>query len=288
MSENLILDYPVLRENTGDFLQSISYQVKAEQLDKKLKIEHCIQGNSFILSLLHEKEAKFSVLLYYADSSERQFFTFDGELSLEKNKVTAKQIIAMDFSYAPVIIPSVVLVQDKLITITEQSGLTDFWKVGDSFKISAYSRIAIHDRLSFQSGAVSSLIEVVCNPDFDVGTMKTDVNPNAGEIEKPVKLTCASDVFDQLHFIKQAEPQTPTEAMRSAIITQALCAIYSELHSYTNTDSEILSSVLLAHSDILKEKIGTTWGDDNFNSCLAATKMQPYITSVLKNENDYE
>ena len=68
--------------------------------------------------------------------------------------------------------------------------------------------------------------------------------------------------------------------MRSAFVTQALCAIYGymEILAHDNQYNEVeINPTLRSHGQELKERTGTTWGEDGFNPSLAATQMRPYV-----------
>lgn len=285
MTDHLILDFPVLQQASGDFVADVSYEIEASRSAKELTITHTLKGQSFVQQLIKNSDAVFSVLLLYKGSSERQFCK-TADISANNNAIVAKQIIAIDFSYAPEISPSIFTLQEKKITVNNTSGLTDFWKQGDSFKIPQHSRIALSSKLQFTSGDVSKLLRIVWDKKFNDGEMKVEVNEYAGEGETPVTLLCGKGVYDQLHKVNKAEPKTAAESMRSAIVTQALCAVYAHMKEYTTRDDpDPVGGVLSAHLEMLKEKTGESWDDDDtFDPSLAATKMQPYAIKPLHNE----
>jgi hypothetical protein len=43
------------------------------------------------------------------------------------------------------------------------------------------------------------LLYVCCDKDFKKGSIKTIVSETAGEGERPIRVTCAQDVFDELN-----------------------------------------------------------------------------------------
>ncbi len=285
MSE-LILDFPVLREGGGDFAEGVSYEVEASQMDRKLKIRHILKGQSFISQLVKSDDAKFSVLLLYRDSAERQHHLYDADIELKDKEIIATQIIPIKFSYVPEIAPSIVILGDKKIVADAASGLTDFWEQGECFHIPKYSRIALGQKLKFTAGDLSKLMKVISDEKLGDGEMKVEVNENVGEGETPVSLYCGQGVYDELNKITLAEPSNSVQSMRSAIITQALCAIYAYMQNLNN-DHEA-SGVLAMHLDMLQEKTDLNWRDDNFSPSLAATKMQPYAIKALSDEADYD
>ena len=287
MSTNLILDFPILKKDSGDFLAEISYEVEACQSDGKLIIRHTIKGQSFVSQLLKTGDAKFSALLLYRDSSERQHRFCDADTSAEGNEINATQTIPIKFSYAPEITPSIVILKNKKISVDASSGLTDFWGQGEHFEIPPYSRIALGQKLKFTSGGLSKLMKIIPDENLNQGEMKVNVNEHAGEGETPVSLYCGQGVFDELHKITEAtlkKPRNAAESMRSAILTQALCAVYAYMK---NLDEDYESSGVLAkHLEMLESETGENWEDENFNPSLAATKMQPYTVKALNGGND--
>jgi len=288
MPDNLILDFPILKNGGGDFSTAVSYAVEADR-DRhgtQLKITHALHGRSYIRQLLEIGAAKFSVLLLYRDSAERHHHLCDG-IALDDNQATATQIIPIAFSYAPEIKPCIVVLQNEHIVVEATSGLTDFWAHGDVFDIPAHSRIALAPKLKFTSGDVEKLMKVVHDEELDSGEMAVVVRESAAEGEVPVSLRCGKDVFDELRKIKRAItqviPRNASDSMRSAIITQALTATYAYMQS-KGPDFEV-SGVLLAHLEELQSR-GIDWRNENFNPSLAATKMQPYVVTVLNGEHD--
>ncbi len=288
MSDSIILDFPVLVEDDGDFVEGVSYEVeaKARQIDRKLEIRHTLRGQSFISKLVKSGDAKFSVLLLYRDSAERQHHLHDTDISINDHEIIATQTIPIKFSYAPEITPSIVILEAKKLTVDASSGLTDFWEQGEYFDIPQYSRVALGLKLKFTAGDLSKLMKVISDEKLGDGEMKVEVNENVGEGETPVSLYCGQGVYDELNKITPAEPSNSVESMRSAIITQALCAIYAYMQNLNN-DHEA-SGVLAAHLDMLEEKTNLNWRDDNFSPSLAATRMQPYAIKALSDEADYD
>ena len=289
MTDQLLLDFPVLQPNSGNFLDDVRYTVEAEN-DEVIKIIHRLTGKSYIGNLLEKREAVFSVQLLYRDNAEREeYHCFCCEYDKENNGIVAAQDIPKAFSYAPEITPSIVVLEEKTIIADLASGLTEFWPTGAKYHIPAYSRIARHEKLTFTSGDISSLMEVSLDEKLDSGTMRTEINEHAGEGEIPVTLYCSKDIFDELTLVTRSIPKNAKEAMASAIITQALCAVYGYMHKEqsmsTNSEEENsdISSVLQAHLEQLQEKTGMDWSDENFNSGLAATKMHPFVIEALRN-----
>lgn len=225
--------------------------------------------------------------LLYRDSAERQSHLCPVDnIPVDANEITVVQTISVDFSYAPEISPSIVILNDKEITIDNFSGLTDFWQLGQKFYVPKYSRIALGQKLRFTSGNLSKLMKVESDKNFRDGEMKVTVNEGAHEGEIPVTLLCGQGVFDELNKITLANPSTPVESMRSAIITQALCAVYAYLQNLDN-DYEV-SGVLEVHLEMLESKTGKNWKDENFDPSLAATKMHPYAIKALRGEAYYD
>ena len=289
MTNQLLLDFPVLQPNSGNFLDSVRYTVEAEN-DKGIRITHRLTGKSFIGNLLEKREAVFSVQLHYRDNAEREeHHCFCSKYSEEKNVTVATQYIPKIFSYAPEITPSIVVLEEKTIIANLALGLTEFWPSGEQYHIPAYSRIARHEKLTFTSGDISNLMEVALNERLDSGTMKTDINVYAGEGEIPVTLYCSKDIFDELTLVTRSIPKNAKEAMAFAIITQALCAVYGYMHKEQSMSTNIeeensnISSVLQAHLEQLQEKTGMDWGDENFNAGLAATIMHPFAIEAIRN-----
>ena len=266
-------------------MSEVAYEVGAKQVGGELTITHTLRGQSFIRELIENGEAIFSVLLFYKDSSERQRHQCnDVDKSDDGEGIVATQIIAIEFTYAPTIMPSIIILKESQITVSASSGLTDFWREGEYFNIPAYSRIALGPRLSFTSGEVQRLMSIECDNEniLNPGEMKVIVNESAGEGEKPVTLLCAKDIFDELHKIKNIIPSNAKESMRLAIITQALSAVYAYMNYKDHDD---VGGVLKAHLDDLLNKTGENWENkEDFNPSLAATKMQPYAIRALNNE----
>ena len=291
MLKNLIMNFPILKSGCVDFLEGVSYQVEARQEKRVLEITHTLAGHSFIYQLIKSSDAKFSVLLLYQNSSERQHEEC-GEIKIEDDKIVAVQRVNIKFSYAPEVIPSIVLLEDKEITLDGPSGLTDFWKKSDDTTviIPKYARIALAEKLRFTKGGFDSLFELQHNESFDEepfgrGWMEISVDKSAGVGTPPVTVLCGQDVFDQLKKVhKFSESNAPIESnsqiesIRIAIATNVVCGLYAcmqQLHQKGDDGHENL--VLLEHRKLLQEKTNGNWQDDDFNPSLAATKMQPYM-----------
>jgi hypothetical protein len=286
MSNELILSFPVLKQDSGDFLDSISYTAIATQYqnDRKLVITHTLKGESFIVELLKNQKAGFSVTLFYKDNAERQnFICNDWNYDEDTQEIVAEQNIDIDFSYAPEITPCIVVTGDEKIIVNERSGLTDFWK-NEEFDIPTFSRIAYHLKLQFTSGDVSSLLNVQCDKEYQDGSIKTKVMETAGEGDQPIKIICAQDVYDELKKQVIDLPYDAQTAMRKAIITQVLCHIYA--HMSNLEDKKDIHSGLLKHMKEVFDKTGENWEDEsNFNASFAATRITPYAISALNKEN---
>ena len=285
MLKNLTMDFPILKPECADFLKDVSYEVEANQDGKEMRIQHTLKGQSFIRSLVINDEAKFSVLLLYRDSSERQH-EVSNDIKIESDRIVAVQLVDIKFSYAPEIIPSIIIIKEKSIQLADEySGLTDFWKQGDDTTIPKYSRIALAEKLKFTKGGLDNLFEIQHKESFDRGWMEVSVNEFTGDGTPPVTLFCGKDVFDQIMRTRLPQPGAPLEShsqiesIRGAIATNILCALYAymqQLHKKEDGEHEY-SGVLLAHRELLQEKINENWQDGDFNPSLAATKMQPYM-----------
>ena len=285
MSDKLVLDFPVLQQGGGDFADEVSYTVEGEETAGEIKITHTLKGQSFIRRLIEDGDAKFSVLLFYPDRSQRQSHVCETEnVDKNNNGIVATQIIPIDFSYAPEVRPSIVILTSKKITVKKSSGLTDFWEQGEHFNILEYSRIAIGRKLKFTSGNISKLMKVIVDINRGDGEMAVVVQENAGEGETPVTLLCAKDVFDQLHKASRIKPHNATESMRWAIATQALCAVYAYMQNL-DEDYEV-GGPLLAHLEVLEKQTGENWTSEGFDPSLAATKMHPYVLENFDDEVD--
>ena len=286
MSDILALDFPVLQQGQGDFLDEVSYEVTAKEKSKKLTITHRLKGNSYIRELIKNRDAKFSVSLLYRDSSERQHYFCESGISTEEegDGIIAVQNIDVIFSYAPEIMPSIVILKDRDITADSSSGLTDFWK-NQKFSLPKNSRIATHPKLKFTGGDISNLLNLVLDKNIVGPEMRVEVNEDAGESEPPVTLWCGLYLYDALRNVSLASPKNHLESMQSAIITQALCAVYAYMHKHNNDNADYEESgVLLAHLMELENKTKQNWKHDEFNPSLAATKMHPYV--LLSGEDD--
>ena len=286
MSDELILGFPVLRHEGGDFLDSVVYTVEATQYqnDRKLLITHTLKGNSFIAELLKSKKAAFLVSFFYKDNAERQnFICDDWDYSEDKNEIIAEQSIDIDFSYAPEINPCIVVVENETIIVNDHSGLTEFWQ-DEKFDVPAFSRVAYHLKLQFTSGNVSSLLNVQCDEGYQSGSIKPKVIETAGEGDQPIKIICAQDVFDELKNQVKSEPFDAQTAMRKAIITQVLCHVYAHMNNLESKKE--VHSGLLKHMEMVFNQTGENWKDgNNFNASFAATKITPYAIDALNREN---
>jgi len=279
MSNQLILDFPVLQEDSGDFVDAVSYQVEAHRFADKIEITHTLNGSSYISHLISEGVAQFSVRLIYRGSSERH------HESCSATGACATQTIPLKFSYAPEILPSIVLLDDREIAVDDASGLTDFWAKGSRFFIPKYSRIALGPQLFFTDGGVQSLMRLKSDESLGDGEMKVVVKEAVGEGETPVVLACGEKVYDCLKKVTASNPITASQSMGHAIITQALCAVYAYMQNL-GQDQEV-DGVLKAHLQMLKEKTGIGWNDgDDFNPSLAATIMWPYV--ILSNGENHD
>ena len=284
MSDNLILDFPILRKDSSDFSAEISYEAEACQDNGKLYVTHSLKGRSFISNLIENGKARFSVRLLYRESSERQYHPCCQSIPMRDNAIIVEQIVPKDFSYAPEVITSIVALEDEKITVGNASGLTDFWEQGECFSVPQYARIAIAPKLTFSKGDVSHLMRMKYDAELGDGEMKVTVNEYAGEDETPVCLLCGKGVFDQLSKDIRAEPSNADESMSLAIVTQALCATYAYMQNLDEDKRDEVGGVLSSHLEMLESKTGENWGNESFNPSLAATKMQPYVLSVFKGE----
>ena len=286
MSNELILSFPVLKQESGDFLDFINYTAMATQYqnDGKLVITHTLKGESFIAELLKNQKAEFLVTLFYKDNAERQnFICNEWSYDEETQEIVAEQNVDIDFSYAPEITPCIVVTSDEKIIVNERSGLTDFWK-NEVFDIPAFSRIAHHLQLQFTSGDVSSLLKVLPDEEYQDGSIKTNVVETAGEGDQPITIICALDVFDELKKQVIDSPYDAQTAMRKAIITQVLCHVYAYMSNLE--DKKDIHSGLLKHMKEVFDKTGENWEDEsNFNASFAATKITPYAISALNQGN---
>ena len=286
MSDELILSFPVLKQDSGNFLDSIIYIAEATQWqnDRKLTITHTLKGKSFIAELIKNNKAKFAVSLYYKDSAERQKFVCD-KWSYDEDieEISTEQNIDIDFSYAPEITPYIVVMSDEKIVVNNELGLTEFWQK-EVFNIPSFSRIAHHLKLKFTSGNVSSLINVQCETNYQNGSIKTIVTETIEEAKQPIKIICAQDVYDELKKGVSDNPIDARTSMRKAIITQVLCHVYAYMNNLEDKETDIHSG-LLQHLEAVKEKIKEDWMSDDFNASFVATKMMPYAIDVLNNED---
>lgn len=282
MAENFILDFPVLKNGGGDFRGDVAYEVAASREGTTITITHTLNGASFIRDFVETKRAVFSVLLVYRNSSERQIHPCD-DFAVYADRITATQTIPMNFSYAPEIKPSVVLRDTQTVTASNESGLSEFWDQ-EQFNFPAFTRIAVGATLQFTGGDLSQLMEIKLKDSLATGEMEVTVYDNAGEGVVPVVLLCGQGVFEELRNIKRDKmPTDAKEAARSAIITQALCAVYAYMNKLS--DELELSGVLEAHLIQMKEK-NQNLDDVDFNPSLAATKMNPYAVEALKKNGD--
>jgi len=285
MSDELILSFPVLKDDGGDFLDSVFYIVDATQgaSNGKLYISHTLKGQSFIVKLLRDGKAKFSVSLFYKDNAERQSSVCD-ECNYDEDmqEVTGEQILDIDYNYAPAITPFIVIMENENIIVDSNSGLTDFWQT-ESFELPAFSKLAHHSKLEFSSGSVSSLMWKEINEDYKSGTIKTSVIATSGEDEQPIKVVCSKDVYDELDrgFSGQLDAGS---VVRKSIVTQILCHVYAHMNSLEDKETDIHSG-LLKHMEAVEENTGEDWtSDSNFNASFAATGMVPYEIEVLDRE----
>lgn len=285
MSNELILSFPVLKDDGGDFLESIRYTVDATQgaSNGKLYITHTLKGQSFISQLLRDGKAKFSVSLLYKDNAERQSSVCD-ECSYDEDvkEASAEQIVDIDYNYAPEITPYIVIMENKSVVADSNSGLADFWQT-EVFEIPAFSKLAHHSKLEFSSGNVSSLMWKEINEDYKSGTIKTSVIATSGEGEQPIKVVCAKDVYDELDrgFSGQLDAGS---VVRKSIVTQILCHVYAHMNNLKDKETDIHSG-LLKHMETVVENTGEDWmSDGNFNASFAATGMVPYEIEVLNRE----
>lgn len=280
----LILDFPVLQESSGDFIDTVTYEVMADRKAENLIVTHTLKGSSYIDKLVQSGCAKFSVRLLYRDGAERYHHDCDTHDCHTTDEIIAKQVIPIKFSYAPEVMPSIILLEDQKITIDVASGLTDFWGIGKKISIPKYSRIAIDSNLVFTSGDVSHLMDVMLNDKLKDGEMEVTVNDDAGEGAKPVSLYCGKGVFDELQKVSHSQPTNAIQSMRSAIVTQALCSVYAHIKERVEVSKGDYrpGGVLAAHLQFMENETSEDWTGENFNPSLAATKMWPYHTSVLR------
>ncbi len=290
MSNELMLDFPILKNKTDDFVKEVIYSVESYySKDNKLKIIHTLAGQSFIRDLLIEKKAKFHISLYFKDSRERQNFSlFYGENPSE-NELISTQDIEIDFSYAPEITPNIIVLEDTKIMVDKKSGLTDFWGAGEELNILKYTRIASFGVLEHSSGDVSKLISPIIDKNFQNGVMEVGVSIAASESDRAVTVKCAKNVYDilsKINYGTKENHQTSEDSFKLSIISQILCAMYGEIKYQIQGGNEITNSGLLAHLEELKKQTGEDWNNENFNPSLASTKMFPYETNFKEVNND--
>lgn len=297
MSGIIALGFPILDEEGASFADGVSYAASATiqgaSPPKMLTVEHRLSGASFVRDWVRSGDARFATRLLFRNSACREAHWFDGALDKSGEELLAIQQIQVRFLENPEVACSIVATKDRQLVVGHpESGLTDFWRAGERIDIPGYARIGRHATLTFDDGSLGSLIRVVVDEKLDSGQMITKVNPQTKEGEKPVTLRCAKDIYDELDAFTDALPTDGREAVRSAIVTQALCAIYGHMHMLPHSESESyneedINSTLRSHGELLTEKTGLAWGDEDFNPSFAATKMRPY--SILKfNETDNE
>ena len=291
MSGTIALVFPVLDEEGAGFVDGVSYTVSATiqglSSPRMLTVEHRLTGASFVRDWVQFGDARISTRLLFRNGARREAHPFDGDFDDSGEALVAAQRIRVSFLQNPEVACSIVAVRDrKLVVCHRVSGLTGFWRAGDRIDIPRYARIGRHAALTFDDDSLGSLIHVVEEKEMGSGQMKADVKAQAPEGEKPVTLLCARDVYDKLQAFTEAPPASGREAMRSAIVTQALCAIYGHMNMLAriedeNYNEEDINSTLRSHGERLKAETGLAWDDDDFNPSLAATKMRPY--AILKN-----
>ena len=290
MSGTIALGFPVLDEDGSSFADGVSYTVSATiqgaSTSKMLTVEHRLTGMSFVRDWVQAGDARFSTRLLFRNGARREAHPFEGAFDDADEALVATQQLPVHFLETPEVVCSIVAARDRQLVVGHpESGLTDFWQAGERIDIPRYARIGRHATLTFGDGSLGSLIRVVEGKELESGQMKTGVSPQAPEGEKPVTLRCAKDVYDELQAFTEAPPSRSREALRSAIVTQALCAIYGHMYMMIrvedgNFDEEGMNPALRSHGERLKEKADMTWEDDDFNPSLAATKMLPY--TILK------
>lgn len=290
MSETVALGFPVLHDEGGGFVDGVRYTVSATIQgvgpSRILTVEHCLTGRSFVREWVRSDHARFSTRLLFRNSAHREAWPFEGTLEESDDVLIANQNIPIRFSDTPEVTCSIVTMKDReLIVGHPECGLTDLWRAGERIDIPGYARIGRHAALDFDDGSLSNLIRVVEEKELDYGQMKTEVRQQASESEKPVTLFCSKDVYDQLHKFRDTRPMKQSEVMQSAIVTQALCAIYGYMEMKAldeEYDEEDINPTLRSHGRDLKEMTGLTWGEEGFNPSLAATKMRPYVVSNVE------
>ena len=291
MSVTIALRFPVLDEKGSSFAEGVRYIVSATiqgvEPPRMLTVEHRLTGSSFVRDWICSGDARFSTRLLFRNSARREAWPFDGKWEESEDALIAKQRIKVRFFDTPEVACSIVTMKDRNLVVSHpESGLTDFWRAGVHVDIPRYARIGHHMGLNFDDGSLASLIHVVAEKNFLNGQMKTEIRQHAPEGKKPVTLLCAEDVFDELRAFTEATPLGHKEAVRSALVTQALCAVYGYMEMLARdiqyTEIEI-NPTLRSHGQELKERTGTTWGEDGFNPSFAATQMRPYV--VLKHDH---
>lgn len=284
MSETVALGFPVLHDEGGSFVDGVRYTVTATMRGvapaRMLTVEHCLTGISFLGEWARCGDACFSTRLLFRNSAHREVWPFEETLEESNDALIAKQTIPIRFLDTPEVTCSIFTTKDRELVISHpECGLTDFWRAGERIEIPSYARIGRHPMLNFDDGSLSNLIHVVEAQELDYGQMRTEVRQHASEDEKPVTLYCSKDIYDELQIFKEEPPLKPREAMQSAIVTQALCAIYSYMEMKAledEYDEEGINSTLRSHGIELKETTGMAWGEEGFNPSLAATMMRPY------------
>lgn len=281
MPDGIMHRFPVIQEGIPDFNADVSYKVEAERISKTLNITHKLTGNSFVRQLIMEKKAKFLTTLHYQDEPELQYHYCEDDISTATTADGTKQIIAkqdveIKFSHPPKITPGIMIMEEVIVKADADFGVSNQW-LGANITIPKNSYIAFYPFLKFTGGIISSLMWIEPTASYlDSGEMKVEIDQYDLEGKAPITLTCARDVYDELQLLTLAPITTNREALRSSIITQVLCALYSHMNTLSK-DHEVRTE-LQTHLELLREETGMDWevDDEPFNPSLAATKMWPY------------
>ena len=296
MSGTIALGFPVLDEDGSSFADGVSYTVSAEirgaPPSRTLSVTHRLTGRSFVRDWVEAEDAQFSTLLVFRSAARREAHPHDGTLAQAGEALVATQRLPMPFLETPEVTCSIVATRGRQLIVSHPaSGLTDFWPAGETIDIPRYARIGRHAKLTFEDGSLGGLIRVIEKKELKSGQMETKVEPQAQEGTKPVTLSCATDVYDELQAFNETLPSRSREAMRSAIVTQALCAIYAHMHmlfvnEQGDDDENNINSALRSHGERVENETGTIWGNENFDPSLAATQMRPYTILKTDDAND--
>lgn len=290
MSDPQIVNYPILTEHKNDYIDDVKYEVDAKLTGKNITVTHVLYGKSLVRDLILERKAFFTLRCLYFQIRKREEYTSEKKFNnyiIDENKLIYHEKISNQYTIEPEMTPSIIVYSSCAMKYDKNSGLSEFWKNRD-FAFPEYSRIANAPFLSFGPEGFSKLFRLKCMSEYEEDFFRINIRYNETETQ-PVTIECSEKIYSVLKFLQfDSRPTTSDNRIGRAIITQALCAVYSYVHieyKYKNPSGVPVGAIADAMDELLA-KTDESYESDDFDPCLASTMMEPYWFKEIKIEEN--